>query len=87
MTDPRTEEQEQLAHEIEGTREALGDTVDALAAKADVKAQVSGKIEEQKAAWRERQEKVKTRAEERPWVAVAVALGFGLLIGRAFGRR
>jgi ElaB/YqjD/DUF883 family membrane-anchored ribosome-binding protein len=126
MTDRQTEEiaspggdvsheneQEQLLHEIEGTRAELGDTVDALAQKADVKARVSEKIEQRKAAWRERQEEVKTRvdaarerashanpdeakraasqmartAEERPWLAIAVALGLGVLIGRIFGRR
>lgn len=106
-------EQEQLAHEIEETRAELGDTVDALAQKADVKARVSEKVEQRKAAWRERQEEVKTRvdaarerashatpddakraasqvgrtAEERPWLAIAVALGVGVLIGRIFGRR
>jgi ElaB/YqjD/DUF883 family membrane-anchored ribosome-binding protein len=55
------DEQEQLVHEIEGTRAELGDTVDALTQKADVKARVSEKVAERKAAWRERQEDVKAR--------------------------
>lgn len=91
-------DQEQLQHEIEETRAELGDTVDALAQKADVKARVSEKVEQRKAALRERQEDVKARvngarvrvsreAEERPLPAIAVALGLGLLIGRAIGRR
>jgi ElaB/YqjD/DUF883 family membrane-anchored ribosome-binding protein len=106
-------DQEQLQHEIEETRAELGDTVDALAQKADVKARVSEKVEQRKAALRERQEDVKARvngarervsrttpddakraasqvartAEERPFPAIAVALGLGLLIGRAIGRR
>jgi ElaB/YqjD/DUF883 family membrane-anchored ribosome-binding protein len=106
-------DQEQLQHEIEETRAELGDTVDALAQKADVKARVSEKVEQRKAALRERQEDIKARvsgarervsrttpeeakhaasqfartAEERPLPAIAVALGLGLLIGRAIGRR
>jgi ElaB/YqjD/DUF883 family membrane-anchored ribosome-binding protein len=54
-------EQEQLVHEIEETRAELGDTVDALTQKADVKARVSEKVEERKAAWRERQQDVKAK--------------------------
>jgi ElaB/YqjD/DUF883 family membrane-anchored ribosome-binding protein len=106
-------DQEQLQHEIEETRAELGDTVDALAQKADVKARVSEKVEQRKVALRERQEDIKARvngarehvsrttpdeakraasqvartAEERPFPAIAVALGLGLLIGRAIGRR
>jgi ElaB/YqjD/DUF883 family membrane-anchored ribosome-binding protein len=78
-----------------------------------VKARVSEKVEQRKAAFRERQEDIKARvnaarervssttpdeathaasqiahtAEERPLPAIAVALGLGLLIGRAIGRR
>jgi len=106
-------DQEQLQREIEETRAELGDTVDALAQKADVKARVSEKVEQRKAALRERQEDIKAKvngarervshttpdeakhaasqfartAEERPLPAIAVALGLGLLIGRAIGRR
>jgi ElaB/YqjD/DUF883 family membrane-anchored ribosome-binding protein len=96
MTDQPTQEkdQEQLQHEIEDTRAELGDTVDALAQKADVKARVSEQVEQRKAALRERQEDIKAmvkgtreRAEERPLPAIAVALGVGLLLGRAIGRR
>jgi ElaB/YqjD/DUF883 family membrane-anchored ribosome-binding protein len=115
MTDQPTQEkdQEQLQHEIEEARAELGDTVDALAQKADVKARVSEKMEQRKAALRERQEDIKARvsgarervssttpdeakraasqiahtAERRPFPAIAVALGVGLLIGRAIGRR
>jgi ElaB/YqjD/DUF883 family membrane-anchored ribosome-binding protein len=36
---------EQIREEIEATRQELGDTVEALAAKADVKARVRGRIE------------------------------------------
>jgi ElaB/YqjD/DUF883 family membrane-anchored ribosome-binding protein len=110
---PEEKDQEQLQQEIEETRAELGDTVDALAQKADVKARVSEKVEQRKAALRERQVDIKARvngarervsrttpdeakraasqvartAEERPFPAIAVALGLGLLIGRAIGRR
>lgn len=106
-------EQERLTEEIEETRAELGDTVDALAQKADVKARLSETLEQRKAAWRARQEDAKAKvngarermssatpdeakragsqvartAEQRPWVAIAVALGLGLLVGRTLGRR
>jgi ElaB/YqjD/DUF883 family membrane-anchored ribosome-binding protein len=41
---------EEIRREIEATREELGDTVAALATKADVKAQAKQKIETTKAA-------------------------------------
>jgi ElaB/YqjD/DUF883 family membrane-anchored ribosome-binding protein len=100
MTDRPTEtkDQEQLQHEIEETRAELGDTVDALAQKADVKARVSEKVEERRVALRARQEDVKASVDgarerasratgERPFPAIAVALGLGLLIGWAIRRR
>jgi ElaB/YqjD/DUF883 family membrane-anchored ribosome-binding protein len=58
---PQQSDQEELRHEIEQTRSELGDTVDALSQKADVKARVSEKVEHGKAAWRERQEDVKAK--------------------------
>jgi ElaB/YqjD/DUF883 family membrane-anchored ribosome-binding protein len=58
---PQGNEQEQLVHEIEETRAELGDTVDALAQKADVKTRVSEKLEQRKAALRDRQEEVKAK--------------------------
>lgn len=63
MTDQPTEQkdQEQLQHEIEETRAELGDTVDALAQKADVKARISEKAEERKAAFRRRQQDMKAK--------------------------
>jgi hypothetical protein len=41
---------DQIRGEIEGTREELGDTVAAVAAKTDVKAQAQAKVDEVKAA-------------------------------------
>jgi ElaB/YqjD/DUF883 family membrane-anchored ribosome-binding protein len=102
-----------LRHDIEQTRSELGDTVEALAQKADVKTQVAEKVDERKAALRERQEQLKSKvsdarervsgatpddakraasqvahtAEERPFPAIGVALGVGLLLGWLLGRR
>jgi ElaB/YqjD/DUF883 family membrane-anchored ribosome-binding protein len=52
---------EELRRDIEETRSELGDTVEALAHKADVKAQVSEKADEQKAAMRERRDQLKAK--------------------------
>jgi ElaB/YqjD/DUF883 family membrane-anchored ribosome-binding protein len=93
MIDRTTEakDQEQLQHEIEETRAELGDTVDALAQKADVKARVSEKVEQRKEDLKESVDGARERAsratEERPFPAIAVALGLGLLIGWAIRRR
>src|SRR5215211_4551472 len=70
MTDRPTEEQqrklterdeEQLQREIEETRAELGDTVDALAQKADVKARFSEQVKQRKAALSGRQQDIKAR--------------------------
>jgi ribosome-binding protein aMBF1 (putative translation factor) len=47
-TDDSTTEREELLEQIETTREELGATVEALAHKVDVKAQVHEKVEERK---------------------------------------
>jgi ElaB/YqjD/DUF883 family membrane-anchored ribosome-binding protein len=52
---------EALRRDIQQTREELGETVEALSHKADVKAQFSEQVEERKAALRERQEKLKAK--------------------------
>jgi hypothetical protein len=45
-SDPAASDAEAIRKEIEDTREQLGDTVAALSAKADVKAQASAKADE-----------------------------------------
>jgi hypothetical protein len=50
----RTPEEEALAEEIERTREHLGETVEALAAKADVKARAEHRAAEVKASLRDK---------------------------------
>ena len=68
---------EQIQREIEETRRELGDTVEALAAKADVKAQVHGRIERVKAS---------ARSHPAPLAAVGVGL-IGLVAWRFTKRR
>lgn len=63
---------EQIREEIEATRQELGDTVEALAAKADVKAQVGRRIESTKAA---------AKANPAPIVVAGVGLA-ALLVWR-----
>ena len=46
---PGSSDPEEIRREIEATREELGDTVAALAAKADVKSQAKQKIQDTKA--------------------------------------
>ncbi len=59
--DETQKSQEELRQDIEETREELGDTVDALSQKADVKAQVSGAVDEQKQKLRAKQDEVKEK--------------------------
>ena len=59
---------EQLQAEIEETREQLGETVEQLAAKADVKARVQPKVEQ-----------AKSRAPVVLGVGAALVLGLVLL--------
>jgi hypothetical protein len=97
MTDPNTptsgpaevrpDDPVELRRDIEETREELGDTVEALAQKADIKARVSEKVEERKAALRERKAQVAHTTQERPIPAIGVALATGLLLGWLLWRR
>jgi ElaB/YqjD/DUF883 family membrane-anchored ribosome-binding protein len=52
---------EEIRAEIEDTREEVGDTVEALAAKTDVKAQARERVEEVKGNVRAKAEEVKER--------------------------
>jgi ElaB/YqjD/DUF883 family membrane-anchored ribosome-binding protein len=54
---------EQIRADIEETRSEVGDTVEALAAKTDVKTQAKERIEELKGNVRQRGEQLKTRAQ------------------------
>jgi Protein of unknown function (DUF3618) len=84
--DQRKDGPEEIRHDIEQTREELGDTVDALSHKADVKTQLKSKVEEGKEALREKQQEAKVKgrqlgeqARERP-APVGVAAGLAALV-------
>jgi rRNA-processing protein FCF1 len=55
---------EQLREEIEETRRELGDTVEALAAKADVKARVKDKVESTKESAAQKKDDLLGKARE-----------------------
>ncbi|HZU59982.1 MAG TPA: DUF3618 domain-containing protein [Solirubrobacteraceae bacterium] len=55
---------EQLRAEIEETREELGDTVEALAAKTDVKAQARRKVAQVKSSAGEKKDELLGKARE-----------------------
>jgi ElaB/YqjD/DUF883 family membrane-anchored ribosome-binding protein len=66
---------ENIRRDIEATREELGDTVAALAAKTDVKAQARQRIDETKAAVSGKKEELLGRAKEAsPESASAAAM-------------
>ena len=73
-----TQDPEQIKEQIESTREELGDTVEALAAKTDVKAQAKRKVEETKARVAGKKEEMLGKAREAsPDGAVSAAAGAG----------
>jgi ElaB/YqjD/DUF883 family membrane-anchored ribosome-binding protein len=89
---------DELRRDIEQTRSELGDTVDALAQKADVKAQVSAKADDVKAQVSAKADDVKSQvsakadeltrtAEQRPIPAIGAALAVGFILGRLLRRR
>lgn len=59
------DEREQLKEEIERVREDLGETVEALAGKADVKAQVQDRVDDAKAQAQDRMGQAKAQAQDR----------------------
>jgi hypothetical protein len=85
---------EEIRSDIEATREQVGDTVEALAAKTDVKAHVTNSAEEAKQRAREKVAEAKTKvtaakddvlgkAHEDP---LPFAVGGGLVAGFLLGR-
>ena len=55
---------EQIREEIEATRQELGDTIEALAEKTDVKAQAHHKLEETKASIHEKKDELLGKARQ-----------------------
>jgi cobalamin biosynthesis protein CobT len=74
-TDP-----DQLRGEIAEAREELGETVEALAAKADVKGRAKDKVYEQKARARAKLEEVTEQVKKKPAPVAAVVGGVGALL-------
>jgi ElaB/YqjD/DUF883 family membrane-anchored ribosome-binding protein len=74
MTD--TQDPEAIKEQIDATREELGDTVEALAAKADLKGQAKRKVDETKATIANKKEKILGKTKEAsPDGAVEAASG------------
>jgi ElaB/YqjD/DUF883 family membrane-anchored ribosome-binding protein len=63
-SEPISPQTEEIEREIEQTREELGGTVEALAAKTDVKAQAQRKLEETKATVAEKKNDLLGKARE-----------------------
>ena len=92
MTTPEPSTGRELQEEIEQTREHLGQTVEELVAKADVKARAQAKAAEVKVKAQDKAADVKSRAvglagnvrqsqtAQRRWPLVAVVAG-AILIG------
>jgi Protein of unknown function (DUF3618) len=92
-TEPRTPEQ--IEADIERTRRDLGDTVAAVAEKADVKAQAKAKVDDAKARLRSAAPdsagdgagKVgQVASDNRRVLAIGGAVVVAFLLGRAAGR-
>ena len=70
----RTDDPEQIKQQIEATREELGDTVEALAAKTDVKAQAKRKVQDTKATLASKKDELLGKARgASPETAVSAA--------------
>lgn len=61
VADQSDKSPDELERDIEATRGELGETVDALAQKADVKAQVTEKLDQRKGQLRAKQEELKQK--------------------------
>jgi hypothetical protein len=90
MADTANEQRspEEIRRDIEETRGDLGDTVEALAAKADVKAQAKDKAEELKQKVTDvTPAGVQEKAQQNPLpFAVGAALFAGFVLGRLSAR-
>jgi chromosome segregation ATPase len=74
VTDPA--DPEQIREEIESTRQELGDTVAALSAKTDVKAQAKQKIDDTKAAVADKKDELVGKARDvSPQTATTAVAG------------
>jgi ElaB/YqjD/DUF883 family membrane-anchored ribosome-binding protein len=73
-----TQDPEQIREQIQDTRADLGDTVEALAQKTDVKAQARHRLQETQASVSEKREQLLGKVKEAsPDAAVSAATGAG----------
>jgi hypothetical protein len=84
-----TKEPDQIREEIEDTREELGDTVAALAAKSDVRAQARKKLEEASEIAKRKLSEVPETIQRNPGAAAAAggAVAVVMLVRRRRRRR
>jgi hypothetical protein len=83
MTDQSTREPAEIRRDIESTRVEMGDTVEALAEKADVKAQAQRKAADVQQKVVGARQSVVQKARDNPIpVAVAGALAAALILRR-----
>ncbi|MEW1958875.1 DUF3618 domain-containing protein [Kineococcus sp. NPDC059986] len=82
-TGPVPTDRDALVEDIEKTRERLAATADALAAKADVKAQASAKVDELKTTAQHRVRETSERAPGTPPQQTAVLVG-AIVVATAF---
>jgi hypothetical protein len=79
MTEQTQQTPEEIRAEIERTRRELGDTVDALSHKANVKEQARLKRDEVKEQARVKKDEVQERVSANP-VPLAAVVGGGLVL-------
>jgi hypothetical protein len=79
-----SDDPEVIREQIEATRAELGETVEALAAKADVKAQVKEKVAVGKEEARAVVTSLPARVKQRPLPVIALA---GVLVGWLIWKR
>jgi ElaB/YqjD/DUF883 family membrane-anchored ribosome-binding protein len=76
-----SDERAALHDDIERTREQLGDSVEELAYRADVKAQAEEKVDELKARAKDTAESAIDTVRSQPARVVGVVAGFAALFG------
>ncbi len=73
-------DRDRLRGEIAEAREELGETVEALAAKVDIKSQTKEKVDEHKAQARAKLDEATQQVKQKPAPVVALAAGIVALV-------
>lgn len=84
---PEPSDKEAIQDEIVHTREDLGETISALSAKTDVKAQASAKADEFKQRAQDTGEQVKQRVKRRPAPVIVGGIALLMILGMVRKRR